>query len=1503
MKNFLYCMFIMTLLSIDSNAQPGNSISELRKSDLWTDLGEILEPVIVRETYDTRNGTNNYGNENNDIYFSFSIYRPTLIVSHFNGSSLEDVEAHLLYFPLSEPMDNLVDVGDPVTSGNYVEKMEEKIKLLPYLNLHLEENIGHGVIGSLFVQILQPGYYIFQCEGASTFGNDYNGEITSNIYINPLGTSMEAPMEIGDFSDDFNYHFSVLFDFDDSQELFFSVRLNYPMEINLSPEQTVESFHSIEIMEKSGAILATSDGSQLIKKAMLDAGDYVIRSFIKAKRNIQLNISGSTDILKGDKKEKPIDIDSVILPLDFQDTFNTEFFTDFYHGNTTSDVYYRLKINSPMDILVSVPSSTVEGGVNVYLLNEADFLKGTLDTNNDKNLYVSNLSAGTYYIVAEGSKNNGEIALRVQGYEHFDNVRSRDKNYVATRTYTQETGIRWQNKTDYYDGLGRLEQSVLKYSQSKNDIVAYQEYDAQGRSSKQWLPTAFQDNGGKFILPDVVKSKVIATYGDNVPYSRPVYEASPLNRILEQYGPGQGWQDNHHSVKNTYLTNMTGTDTLNCIHFTATNVSDTVMRISRIGNYATGQLYVTRVEDEDGNPSFEFKDKLNQLVLTRQIIQTGRNKELYDTYYIYDDFGNRVAVLPPAASSMFGSGSSTSWMSNTDATLLQYAFLYKYNSRKLQIAKKLPGCSWSFYIYDKGKRLIFSQDGKQHSRGEWSFSIPDMFGRECFSGICRNALNPFADPLLSSVVGASWYSGSSSAGGSGSYKGYSLSGITLTSSSLLSVKYYDDYSFLGRNGFPVSTDAGVCYDVNAESEGFGKRHSASSRDMLTGNMIACLDEKGQSYLYTVMYYDDHDRVIQRKSNNRLNGGVEKDYIAYNFIGQPTKHKHIHSAAGKATQSEVYSYSYDYADRLQTTTHCLNNGPVMTLVNNEYDELGRLKHNRRNGQSNLHTNYAYNLRSWTESISSPLFCETLYYNDTRSNPTNTRYYNGNISGMDWSVNGDKKRGYDFSYDNLSRLLYADYLENNIRNHNFNTSYNYDKQGNIVSLMRSGNQNTTYGIIDNLTLNYRGNQLIKVEDTASDSNLSVSSMDFRNGAKQDVEYFYDENGNLIKDLNKGIADIQYNLLNLPRRITFNDTNKSTHEYVYSADGKKLSVIHKSSAENRTDYIGNMIYENGSLKRILVDGGYIENGIYYFYLQDHLGNNRVVAKSDGTVTQTNHYYPFGMSFTESTHGDKQPYKYNNKELDMNNGLNRYDYGARMYDPALGRWHVVDPMAEKYYWESPYGYCGNNSINWIDPDGQMKVIYNPDRTYKETTHNNWFHNTFIGRKEYIDYGDQKVNLSESEFWQWQITGKYDNVGSVSSLISNLELTLNEPPTGLIDGAAKYAASSVYSLMNSPKVWLTGKSWAGTYATPDERANGFINVATQSFPASRLLKQLQPVSWLKFKYANPHIPTKIKHSVYDMEMRRFDEINRNPNAFKKMNDGIDGFLYINKKRKNDERY
>ncbi|SBV90588.1 exported hypothetical protein [uncultured Dysgonomonas sp.] len=137
--------------------------------------------------------------------------------------------------------------------------------------------------------------------------------------------------------------------------------------------------------------------------------------------------------------------------------------------------------------------------------------------------------------------------------------------------------------------------------------------------------------------------------------------------------------------------------------------------------------------------------------------------------------------------------------------------------------------------------------------------------------------------------------------------------------------------------------------------------------------------------------------------------------------------------------------------------------------------------------------------------------------------------------------------------------------------------------------------------------------------------------------------------------------------------------------------------------TDYVGNKVYENGTLKRILIDGGYIEGTTYHFYLTDHLGNNRVVAKADGTVIQKNHYYPFGMAFAENTTAEQgvQPYKYNGKELDQMHGLNMYDYSARFYEPGIGRFSAVDPLAEKYPWISPYVYCNNNPIKYIDPDG----------------------------------------------------------------------------------------------------------------------------------------------------------------------------------------------------------
>ena len=164
-----------------------------------------------------------------------------------------------------------------------------------------------------------------------------------------------------------------------------------------------------------------------------------------------------------------------------------------------------------------------------------------------------------------------------------------------------------------------------------------------------------------------------------------------------------------------------------------------------------------------------------------------------------------------------------------------------------------------------------------------------------------------------------------------------------------------------------------------------------------------------------------------------------------------------------------------------------------------------------------------------------------------------------------------------------------------------------------------------------------------------------------------------------------------------------------YIYAADGTKLRTVHAiSGTTTQKDYCGNVVYENGVQQMLLTEEGYVDLSVstpaYYYYLKDHQGNNRVIIKEDGTVQETNHYYPFGGVFASSN--NVQPYKYNGKELDTKKGLNWYDYGARHYDAALGRWFVVDPLAEKMGAWSPYAYCFNNPIKFVDEDGEVPLI-----------------------------------------------------------------------------------------------------------------------------------------------------------------------------------------------------
>ena len=586
------------------------------------------------------------------------------------------------------------------------------------------------------------------------------------------------------------------------------------------------------------------------------------------------------------------------------------------------------------------------------------------------------------------------------------------------------------------------------------------------------------------------------------------------------------------------------------------------------------------------------------------------------------------------------------------ANLDLYAFQYKYDGRNRCIWKKLPGAGYMEMVYDNADRLVFSQDGNQRAltSGNWTYYKYDGLNRLTEQGTCTNK-------------------------------------VTTSGTNVLVQHFYDSYAFRSQAGFNNSN--------------FPDDASGNGKGALTASVATVLGSSNK--IYTAYYYDIKGRVAKTVQSNLL-GGYDVTATIYTFTDKPATVTHTHTASGKPTRTEMYTYSYNHADRLLKVEHTLG-GTKITLADYAYDNLGRLQSKSLHGSATNKLTYAYNVRGWLTGISGSKFTQNLYYNTG----TGTAKYNGSISSMTWKAGNESTiRGYKFTYDGLSRLMNATYGETagiNTNTNRFSENVTaYDKNGNIKTLQRYGQTAaSSYGLIDNLTFTLGGNLLNRVDDAAAASAYG-GGFEFKDGVKQANEYTYDSNGNLTKDLNKGISTITYNVLNLPNMVTFSDG--STIAYTYGADGTKLKTVHKTgSTTTTTDYCGNVVYENGVQKLLLTDEGYVtlSDSKYHYYLKDHQGNNRVVINQSGTVEETNHYYPFGGVFASS--GNVQPYKYNGKELDAKKGLNWYDYGARHYDAALGRFTTVDPSAENYYSTSPFTYCLNNPLNYIDPLGTDTV------------------------------------------------------------------------------------------------------------------------------------------------------------------------------------------------------
>ena len=582
------------------------------------------------------------------------------------------------------------------------------------------------------------------------------------------------------------------------------------------------------------------------------------------------------------------------------------------------------------------------------------------------------------------------------------------------------------------------------------------------------------------------------------------------------------------------------------------------------------------------------------------------------------------------------------------AFLEKWSFQYAYDGRQRMVKKQVPGAGAVYMVYDDRDRLVLAQDANQRELNQWTFTKYDVLNRPVMTGIytanskktqsqMQSDVDAFYDYVDANSLPGAWFETYNGAG----IEGYTNASFpnTISTSDVLTVTYYDDYAFMSswEAAFHYDPSQLSCKTTN-DTYCYPVGNNTRVKQQVTGAMVKNLGTN--EWIKTVNYYDDRYRLIQSVTKNHQSG-FDRLSSLYDFVGKVIMTKETHDNGANAHQV-AKAFDYDHAGRLKTVKHQLNSQPEVILVQNEYNELGELVDKQLYSDNNgaafeQSVDYRYNIRGWLTHINksdlstldnsdandpADLFGMQLAY-ETGMNGINTdQSWNGNISATKWSQNlgmGEiKERAYRYTYDPMNRIKSALHhmpVSGNwtARNDFSVTGISYDLNGNISTL----NRNSTSSAMDSLQYTYHGNRLEKVKDWGN----------IHDGFKEVdlacIDYDYDNNGNLVRDLNKGIKEITYNHLNLPVRVVMYGGQYLL--YTYDAAGIKLAkAVYDADniLQKRTDYLGGFIYEDDVLQHIQheegravpTQGGAFE---YQYYLKDHLGNTRITFTTADKTT----------------------------------------------------------------------------------------------------------------------------------------------------------------------------------------------------------------------------------------------------------------------------------------------
>lgn len=901
----------------------------------------------------------------------------------------------------------------------------------------------------------------------------------------------------------------------------------------------------------------------------------------------------------------------------------------------------------------------------------------------------------------------------------FFSVYAQDKshNYVKSEMMLDVGGSRRIVSVQYHDGLGRSTQLVGNALNPNNMVSTHVVYDGKGRITSEWLPVAC-DGSLSYVKPSEIERRAASLYNDSHAFMLTSYDAT--GRKTSVQGPGDRWADAEALIRMSF--GLNSSDSIRKFHVP----SGIDSYITDEGFYKEGELSLIRKSDEDGCTTDIYSDIYGNTIA---IVREGML-----TQYVYDGNGLLRYVMPPGCNSF------------DDIATKGYA--YRYDSHQRCIWKRLPGCEPITFAYNAEGRIMAEQDGRLRKRGLHRFFIYDVFGRLAVQGVCKGY-----DTRLERVVAAFSENESSLP-----EYGYTIPDGCVEDAKLEKAVFYDSYNFMDLHSVKSMLWPTVKM-VNSAGNVMG---------MKTGEIIAMSDG---GTLARVKMYDDYLRPAH-ETTSYGGGLCTERKTTYSFSGKPTMFVDNLYIGGVCKYTVTTHNTYDAVDRLHSVTADVPDMESMRLAEYVYDDIGRVSKVSRGCNDSGTTELSYNLRGWTTSIRNRYFKEYVYYNDGFGTPRFGGTVSGIKWHQDGDFGDGTAfpfiRGYIFSYDGMGRLTNAEHYEGAPlkRSDKYDEYVDaYSASGQPLRIRRNGVLDSgVYGLVDDLTLTYDGVRLKSVSEAAMPTNYEnafgfptsvpsgqlplipgngFSQLAFNNGAILPPigegggfvlgDYEYDECGALVKDPYRNVRYEYSNFGNVEYSEVSNGKTTSFQTFVYDADGekRKWSCGFKVNGvgnlfESATDsiiYLSPEFERHGTEWRYIFDGGYmpftlstssneVTNCGLHFYVRDHLGNNRAVVSDTplgGRIHQYTTYYPFGGPITDLSMAPAfQTRKFNGKEFIHTDGLDLYDYGARMYDPVLAQFKSVDPQAENFYETTPYAYCQNNPVSFIDPDGKKVRPYN---------------------------------------------------------------------------------------------------------------------------------------------------------------------------------------------------